>query len=622
MAGSRRFLAATGVVGHLAQADPARIDIAQPKGLVMLFTGTTTKSSTVVRRVGAGMVAAVAIALVAVALRGGASEPMQPWIELSEEVRGTYRFDDGEYLTVFGSQQIPRLEMAHTVTALMEDGPDRYAAMDGGGVWIERDDSGAVLGTTLVEGGKQPRFAGRDPLYREEAVRFSSGDATLSGTLLLPTGDGPHPAVALAHGAGPVRRQDLLWLEASHLARRGVAALVYDKRGVGESTGDYASATFDDLTADLLAAVAVLTDHPAIDRDRVGVTGFSQGGWLVAKAAQATDDIAFAVAYSPSGVTPADQQAWLHGSMLVARGFDQRTMTVADRVDRMLYSSLDLVEAGVIPPMPHVPGFWFHALELHMDSAAVWEGVRQPVLAVWGELDCQVPAHDSARVFTETLRRGGNSDATIVLVPGGDHSFTLVAGCGYETGLADHGELTYADGVLGLAAGWITALPDSLGGDQPTIHEAADSSVLGWHLDPPAPAPWYGTLAAQIVALLVLIGTFGTTAVSWGLRRDRHLLGATALAGLVTTVIGFAAFAEIAMLGDTHAMFLVGGPTVQGSSALYTAGRILVTATVLLAGVSAATTIRARHAGRRVWLVGAGVGLLVLWAFYWQLLPV
>jgi uncharacterized protein len=622
MAGSRRFLAVAGVVGRPAQTDPAHIDIAQLKGLDMLFTGTSSKSSTVVRRVGAGVVATVAIALVVVALRGGASEPMQPWAELSPEVRGTYRFDDGAYLTVFGSEQAPRLETAHTVTSLMEDGPDRYATMDGGSVWIERDASGAVLGISLEEGGKQPRFAGRDPLHREEAVRFSSGDATLSATLLLPTGEGPHPAVAMAHGAGPVRRQGLLWLEASHLARNGVAALVYDKRGVGESTGDYASATFEDLTADLLAAVAVLTEHPAVDRDRVGVTGFSQGGWLVAKVAQATDDIAFAVAYSPSGVTPADQQAWLHGSMLVARGFDQRTTIVADRVDRMLYSSLDLVDAGVIPPMPHVPGFWFHALDLHLDSAAVWEGVRQPVLAVWGELDCQVPAHDSARVFTETLRRGGNGDATIVLVPGGDHSFTLVAECGYETGLADHGELTYADGVLGLAAGWITALPDSVGGDPPTIAEAADSSVLGWHLDPPAPAPWHGTLAAQIVALLVLIGAFGTTAVSWGLQRDRHLLGATALAGLLAAVIGFMAFAEIAMLGDTHAMFLVGGPTVQGTSALYTAGRLLVTATVLLAGASAVAAIRARRVGHRVWLVGAGVGLLVPWALYWQLLPV
>src|SRR4051794_33792490 len=65
---------------------------------------------------------------------------------------------------------------------------------------------------------------------------FFNRDVRLAGTLVLPAAPGPHAAVVLLHGSGPQKR-DLFM--ARWFAEQGIAALAYDKRGVGESAGDF-----------------------------------------------------------------------------------------------------------------------------------------------------------------------------------------------------------------------------------------------------------------------------------------------------------------------------------------------------------------------------------------------
>ena len=99
----------------------------------------------------------------------------------------------------------------------------------------------------------------------EEAVRFSNGDINLAGTLVLPAGPQRHPAVVLFHGSGPQSR-DLF--TARWFAAHGVAALAYDKRGVGESSGDFKKVPFMDLCDDGLAGIAYLKSRKEIDPQR------------------------------------------------------------------------------------------------------------------------------------------------------------------------------------------------------------------------------------------------------------------------------------------------------------------------------------------------------------------
>src|SRR5262245_64713615 len=90
---------------------------------------------------------------------------------------------------------------------------------------------------------------------RTESVRFQSGAVTLAGTLFIPDERGPHPAIVLFHGSGPEPRNLMV---ADWFARHGVVALTYDKRGVGESTGDFRAVSFTELSNDGLAAIQLL----------------------------------------------------------------------------------------------------------------------------------------------------------------------------------------------------------------------------------------------------------------------------------------------------------------------------------------------------------------------------
>lgn len=94
--------------------------------------------------------------------------------------------------------------------------------------------------------------------YTSEAVTFRNGAVTLSGSLYVPTTPGKHPAIVFLQGSGPEIRWGANRFWSDYFARRGVAALIYDKRGSGESTGDWKTSTFDDLANDAAAAIALL----------------------------------------------------------------------------------------------------------------------------------------------------------------------------------------------------------------------------------------------------------------------------------------------------------------------------------------------------------------------------
>src|SRR5262245_36860240 len=87
--------------------------------------------------------------------------------------------------------------------------------------------------------------------YQEREVTYTNAadKTTLAGTLTVPAGKGPHPAVLLLPGSGPVDRNETMlpghkpfMVIADHLTRRGIAVLRTDDRGVGESGGDYLKA--------------------------------------------------------------------------------------------------------------------------------------------------------------------------------------------------------------------------------------------------------------------------------------------------------------------------------------------------------------------------------------------
>ena len=146
--------------------------------------------------------------------------------------------------------------------------------------------------------------------YLAEDVTYPNpeGGHTLAGTFTRPASGGPFPTVVLISGSGPQDRDEALMghrpflVLADHLTRRGIAVLRYDDRGVGQSTGDFAAATSEDLSTDALAGVAFLKSRDDVDPDAIGFAGHSEGGIIAPMAAVASPDVSYIVLMAAPGV--------------------------------------------------------------------------------------------------------------------------------------------------------------------------------------------------------------------------------------------------------------------------------------------------------------------------------
>jgi dienelactone hydrolase len=290
------------------------------------------------------------------------------------------------------------------------------------------------------------RTPGQRAQYREVPVTFYNDSVRLAGTLYVPQTEGRHRAIVCVHGSGPVDRS-IYTGKAAYLASRGTATLIYDKRGTGQSTGDWQTASAEDLAGDALAGVRLLRQRREIDSARVGLEGFSQGGWIVPLAASRSRTVAFVITGSAAGINPADQSVYDVAHQLAAAGFDSIAVGRASALRRAMYASatdslgrvaLDarLATARTEPwfktaALPESVG---HAAPspgeiafLRLDPSPIWQMVRVPVLAYWGSRDTRVPPDSSLAIVRAALTRGSNRDVVFHTFPGADHNMILAS---------------------------------------------------------------------------------------------------------------------------------------------------------------------------------------------------
>lgn len=131
-------------------------------------------------------------------------------------------------------------------------------------------------------------FASKSPYSLQNALFHidEAIDTTGMGTLYLPpnaSADNPVPAMIILHGSGGLR-EDREFKYAQWFASEGIAAFVLDYYSVRGVTPDTKymyktlSASDIDIVTDAFSALKRLADHPAIDAQRIGVTGYSYGG--------------------------------------------------------------------------------------------------------------------------------------------------------------------------------------------------------------------------------------------------------------------------------------------------------------------------------------------------------
>lgn len=296
----------------------------------------------------------------------------------------------------------------------------------------------------LHEGEDSGRFAlGRDsraaPALRQEDIRFRNVDVELAGTLILPSGSGPHPAVVFVHGSGGEGRWASRYL-ARRFVRAGFAALIWDKRGVGESSGKWTEAGFEDLAADVAAAIAFMRSRPEVDPVRVGIHGHSQGG-TIAPLAAVRSGADFVIASAASGLPMAEVEIYSVGNSIGLRTLPRQEAAIARAYVEAL---VDVAYRGAPragleaaaerarghawffePPDPDHSYWQFSRRIADYDPLVWWRQVEVPVLLVYGSADERVPVEPSRAAIVGAIDSAGRTRVEARVFEGGDHTFRV-----------------------------------------------------------------------------------------------------------------------------------------------------------------------------------------------------
>ena len=331
--------------------------------------------------------------------------------------------------------------------------------------------------------------------YAAVEVKFpnTSANIFLAGTLTIPEGTGPFPAVILITGSGAQDRDETIMAHkpflviADYLTRHGIAVLRYDDRGVARSQGSQLNATSADFAGDAQAAFDFLKQDSRIDPGKIGLAGHSEGGLIAPIVASSNNDIAFIISLAGPGVNGEELLLRQQRDIAQLMGASEDEIKDSYEINKKLYkiirkekdnqeaqtkavdmyrkllkkkgmsdSAIDEATTQLLAQLDVSALSWFRYF-ISTDPARYWSRVLCPVLALNGEKDVQVAADVNLPAIEKALRTSGNNNVKTVSLPGLNHLFQHCT-----TGLPSEYskiEETISPEVLEIMASWITSLP-------------------------------------------------------------------------------------------------------------------------------------------------------------------
>lgn len=330
--------------------------------------------------------------------------------------------------------------------------------------------------------------------YKSETIEFKNVEDSivLRGTLTYPDSDSrSYPAIVLMHGSGRHGRDYNVYghkpflVMADYLSRNGIAVLRYDKRGCGESEGDFDEATYDDFALDGWSAVQYLKDRKDIDFNTIGIAGHSEGGSTGPMAA-AEKELDYLILLGAPGLPISVADSLYSSGMAKARGYSEEqvlqesqvndsiitlalNMELGQALEDSIYNLVfrnrkDLSELKGLTGEDLDEEIKYFYIEYYARPAfkAFWEGpspehylkqIRCPVLSIGGTLDLNVPGPASVAAIDQALKEAGNTEVTSKLISNLNHMLQPA-----KTGLpkeVDSIEMTIAPEVLVLMKDFI-----------------------------------------------------------------------------------------------------------------------------------------------------------------------
>lgn len=315
--------------------------------------------------------------------------------------------------------------------------------------------------------------------YQVREVKFAGAESahTLAGTLTLPREGEKFSLAILISGSGPQDRDSTLFdhkpflVLADWLTRCGISVLRFDERGVGQSTGNFDTATTMDFAADVAAAVEFARTLPEIDPQAIGLIGHSEGGLIAPLVAAEDSQIAWVVMMAGPGVN-GEQVLYSQGQLILAaeggnaeqlaqqqrlqaamfqaiketpaeQWSDEVLETWAQRIELKIAPELrdgteetesektspalsveerEVLRAAIRNGLKQVSSPWMRFFLTH-EPIPVLQRVRCPLLVLQGSTDLQVAPAVNLPPIEAVLQEVGQTHSKIVELPDLNHLF-------------------------------------------------------------------------------------------------------------------------------------------------------------------------------------------------------
>ncbi len=309
-------------------------------------------------------------------------------------------------------------------------------------------DSDSAVETTVATSATQPTTTTVAATTTEpsgavfEVVHIEAGDHTIPGIFTVPkVGDSnaEYPTVLMLHGFGADKNEggDMFRRLAEYLGVVGYASLRIDFAGTGDSTQPWMQNNFDGMVADATTALNWLSAHDSVDADRIGVHGWSVGGRVSATIAGSDDRVRTLSTWAG---------AIQDGTDGMEIFFDRPFMDCTGDTEKESLHECAAANGSVLYDPYGTGSFelsqaWFETM-MASQALTLVGGFDGPQLAVHGERDNVVPPS----VSRNAIARSGSYDATLRIIPGGDHAVGVYSRAG--PGIT-------AEEVLTITARWI-----------------------------------------------------------------------------------------------------------------------------------------------------------------------
>jgi len=308
---------------------------------------------------------------------------------------------------------------------------------------------------------KSPGYVHADKFKSKDVTVGADTPWALPGTLDLPVGAGPFPAVVLIHGSGPHDRDETIGPNkpfrdlADGLASRGIAVLRFEKRTrqhAGKMLGTPVTIKEEALD-DAVAAIELLRQTPGVDPKRVYVVGHSLGAMLAPKIATLDPKLA-GIAVLAGNARPLEDLIVEQFAYLGKLGGEPDAV-VMERINKIKEQAAKVKDPKLSAETPPadlplgVPAAYWLSLRGY-DPPAVAAGLTMPILVLSGERDYQVPAADY-ELWQKAL--AGKPTATLKRYPGLNHLFMEGTGPASPADYQKEGHV--AEKVVEDVAGWV-----------------------------------------------------------------------------------------------------------------------------------------------------------------------